>query len=179
MGLTFCYVAPSFLNGFCTTISHFNEQEISFPKWYSTFFKLKNSRSNGKKYEKLCNSILHNFDRFFRHNFPHKEKRAKNEKIINFSFPVLNYDPLEYFHQFWWNLLQKCLSHQRKYQCTLCTICSICTISTIFKGLNTASLKTHEKWKKSKFEFFSIKLSPNGLLSPILVQFAQKLYVSP
>ena len=33
--------------------------------------------------------------------------------------------------------------------------------------------------KKSEFEFFSIKLSPNGLLSPILVKFAQKLYVSP
>ena len=31
--------------------------------------------------------------------------------------------------------------------------------------------------KKSKFEFFSIKLSPNVLFSPILVKFAQKLYL--
>ena len=69
MGLTFCYVAATIFNGFCITVSHFNKQKISFPKWYGTFFYVKYFRSYDKKYQKHCSLILHNFDVFFGGNF--------------------------------------------------------------------------------------------------------------
>ena len=43
------------------------------------------------------------------------------------------------------------------------------------QGFEYRTLKTCKIWKNSKFEFFTIELFPNGLLSPILVKFAQKL----
>ena len=43
--------------------------------------------------------------------------------------------------------------------------------------------KVHENWifkneKKSKFEFFSIELFPNGVFSPFFINFAQKMWLS-
>ena len=61
MRLTFCYLAPTVFTRFSITVSHFNKHEISFSKWYSTFFYLEYFRSDSKKSTKGPKQFLQNF----------------------------------------------------------------------------------------------------------------------